>query len=201
MSEPATMRRTPKQARSQRRVNHILDTAEQIFAEAGYEHTTTNAIAARAAVPIGSLYQFFPSKEAILNALIERYADEMNVLLHDPSLDMLPMVEAVNHLVDRLAIYDSTHAGFKMILAATGIADNMHNQIINHVDEILARRFPGLPVEARRQGAIISVAIVKGLMQLSRPPDSMPPDAILVEVKTALIAYLQAMLQREGIPT
>jgi AcrR family transcriptional regulator len=204
MNEPVTMRRTPKQARSQRRVNHILDTAEQIFAEVGYEHTTTNTIAARASVPIGSLYQFFPSKEAILNALIERYAEEMNTLLHDPSLDSLPMVEAVNQLVDRLAIYDSTHAGFKMILAASGIADNMHSQIVNHVDDMLARRFPGLAVECRRRGAVIAVAIVKGLMQLSSSTDGshrMPPDALLLEVKTALIAYLWAMLQREGIST
>jgi AcrR family transcriptional regulator len=202
MTEPATMRRTPKQARSQQRVNHILDTAESIFAEAGYEHTTTNAIAAQAGVPIGSLYQFFPSKEAILNALIERYAGEMNALLHDPSLDALPMAEAVNQLVDRLAIYDSTHAGFKMILAASGIADSMHNQIVSHVDEMLARRFPALAVDCRRRGALIAVAIVKGLMQLSGSPessDSMQSSEMLFEIKTALVAYLRAMLQREGI--
>jgi hypothetical protein len=89
-----------------------------------------------------------------------------------------------------------------MILAASGIEDNMHNQIVNHVDEMLARRYPELAVEIRRRGAVIAVAIVKGLMQLSSSPqtvDRMRPDEMLLEVKTALVAYLEAMLHREGI--
>ena len=53
------MRRKPKQARSKERVKRIMDVAEQMFIEEGYEITTTNAIAIRAEVPIGTLYQFF----------------------------------------------------------------------------------------------------------------------------------------------
>jgi len=68
-SSPAGgMRRKPRQARSQERVNRILDVAEKLFASQGYAATTTNAIAAQAQVPIGSLYQFFPDKTAILKA-------------------------------------------------------------------------------------------------------------------------------------
>lgn len=193
------MRRIPQQARSQQRVSHILNTAEQIFAEIGYEQATTNAIAARAGVPIGSLYQFFPDKEAILNALIARYTEEMKVLLHDRLPGDKPLPETIDELIDGLAAYDRTHAGFKMMLAASGIADMMHNEIIQHVEETLARRFPGLNRERCQQGAVVAVAIVKGLMLLSQPPDSLPTDQVLVEVKTALLAYLQAMLQREGI--
>lgn len=59
----STMRRQPKQARSQERVHHILDVAEQLFIELGYEQTTTRAIATRAEVPVGSLYQFFQTKK------------------------------------------------------------------------------------------------------------------------------------------
>ena len=67
------VRKLPKQARSQQRVDTILDTAAQLFEEVGYESATTNEIALRAGVPIGSLYQFFTNKDAILNALVERY--------------------------------------------------------------------------------------------------------------------------------
>src|SRR5260370_1341413 len=77
MPEETQMRRQPKQARSQQRVDHLLNVAALIFEEVGYAAATTNAIAARAGVPIGSLYQFFPNKEAIMDALVERYLDEL----------------------------------------------------------------------------------------------------------------------------
>lgn len=67
------MRRHSRQAHSQERVNQILDVAKQMFITEGYNATTTNAIAAKANVSIGSLYQFFPDKEAIVQALTSRY--------------------------------------------------------------------------------------------------------------------------------
>src|SRR5690349_6018398 len=69
----AALRHEPKQARGQRKVEHILRCAEALFAEVGFEAATTNAIAARAGVSIGSLYQFFSSKDAVLSAMADRY--------------------------------------------------------------------------------------------------------------------------------
>lgn len=73
------MRRKPQQARGQRRVNTILDAASQVFSELGYEAATTNIIAIRANTSIGSLYQFFPNKEAILSAIATRYTAQSAV--------------------------------------------------------------------------------------------------------------------------
>ena len=74
------LRRTPQQARGQQRIHKLLNAAEQIFAEVGYDNATTNAIAERADTSIGSLYQFFPNKEAILKAVILRYLAETREL-------------------------------------------------------------------------------------------------------------------------
>jgi len=74
------LRRQPQQARGQQRIQKILDAAEHIFADVGYDNATTNAIAVRAETSIGSLYQFFPHKEAILKALVLRYLEEMRTL-------------------------------------------------------------------------------------------------------------------------
>ena len=74
-SGAAGMRRKPQQARSKRKVNRILDVAERMFVEEGYNSATTNVIAKRAKVSIGSLYQFFPDKSAILQALTTRYRE------------------------------------------------------------------------------------------------------------------------------
>jgi AcrR family transcriptional regulator len=49
-----------------------------MFVAEGYSATTTNAIAARAQVPIGSLYQFFPDKAAILKALAIQHGEQLH---------------------------------------------------------------------------------------------------------------------------
>lgn len=68
--------RAPQQERSRRRVSALLDAAAEEFAEHGFTAATTTGIAARAGVPIGSLYQWFPDKEAILYGLADRHLSE-----------------------------------------------------------------------------------------------------------------------------
>lgn len=67
-----TPRKKPLQRRAQETVDTILEAAAQVFADAGYDEGTTNRIAERAGVSIGSLYQYFPNKNALLVALVER---------------------------------------------------------------------------------------------------------------------------------
>ena len=69
-------RRKPRQARSQATVEVILAAAARVFARSGYAATTTNHVAAKAGVSIGSLYEYFPSKDAILVADKEGWAKE-----------------------------------------------------------------------------------------------------------------------------
>lgn len=64
-------RRRPAQARSRDTVQAILEAAAQIFERHGYAAGTTNRIATRAGVSVGSLYQYFPNKDAILVALTD----------------------------------------------------------------------------------------------------------------------------------
>ncbi len=74
-------RKKPSQARSRVTVGVILEAAARIFAEHGYGGGTTNRIAVRAGVSIGSLYEYFPNKEAILVALVEQHMAEGAALL------------------------------------------------------------------------------------------------------------------------
>lgn len=67
-----TPRRIPRQARSRASIDALLDATAHLLREAGYEALTTNHIAERAGVSIGTLYQFFPGKEALVAALVER---------------------------------------------------------------------------------------------------------------------------------
>ena len=69
----STPRKAPRQQRSQETYDAILDAAAQLFERLGYAGATTNKIAERAGVSIGSLYQYFPNKDALLYALGERH--------------------------------------------------------------------------------------------------------------------------------
>src|SRR3954470_10807261 len=73
--------RTPQRERGRARVAALTAAAAQVFAEKGYDAATMTAIAARAGASIGSLYQFFPTKELIAEALHARYSDDMSVML------------------------------------------------------------------------------------------------------------------------
>src|ERR1700722_4400185 len=77
MSTPSLSRRAPRrvpvQDRSERRVASLLSHAEAVLAKVGYEATTMTEIAARAKTSIGSVYQYFPNKEAITAALYATY--------------------------------------------------------------------------------------------------------------------------------
>jgi AcrR family transcriptional regulator len=65
-------RKKPRQERSRATVEAILEAAAHILVEHGFEDTTTRQVAERAGVSIGTLYQYFPSKEALITALVER---------------------------------------------------------------------------------------------------------------------------------
>lgn len=67
----------PRLDRGVKRVQSLLKAAEALFADKGYGATSMNAIAQQAKAPIGSLYQFFPSKEAIGGALVQRYTVDL----------------------------------------------------------------------------------------------------------------------------
>jgi AcrR family transcriptional regulator len=71
-------RRTPSQARSRERVERVLEAASDLLVARGIEALTTRSIAAAAAMPVASLYQYFADRDAILLALVERDTAEMD---------------------------------------------------------------------------------------------------------------------------
>ncbi|RLM48865.1 TetR family transcriptional regulator, partial [Halobellus sp. Atlit-31R] len=72
MPQPARSRRVPSQARSEQTIQVIFEATAQVLNEHGEAALTTNRIAQRAGVSIGTLYQYFDSKEAIVHAMLAR---------------------------------------------------------------------------------------------------------------------------------
>jgi len=73
----------PQQARSRALIQRVLDTAEQLLADEGVEALTTTRIAAEADVSVGSLYQYFPDKGAIIDAIARRYLEQFEYLMDE----------------------------------------------------------------------------------------------------------------------
>jgi len=99
-------RKAPRQARSRLTVEALLDAAAQVFERHGYAAGTTNRIAERAGVSIGSLYQYYPNKDAILVALVEQHLDEgaaaAGPVLAALAADVPPIEDGMRRLVEAM---------------------------------------------------------------------------------------------------
>jgi len=198
MPEETQMRRQPKQARSQRRVDRLLSAAAQSFEELGYAATTTNAIAARAGVSIGSLYQFFPNKEAILDALVERYLDELQRVVFVPG-ENLPITILMDRVLDRLARFHESHAGFRALFLETNVEHRIQSVLVQWIETLLGQYFPALDMDLYRQTALAWLGITRGIMQLTESPHNLPERTAQSETRLALFGYLRAVLVRAGV--
>jgi AcrR family transcriptional regulator len=96
-------RKLPRQERSRVTVDALLTAAAHILVESGYERASVNRIARRAGVSIGSLYQYFPTKDALVAAVIRRHSGQMIASFEKDLADAatLPLHLAVREVVRR----------------------------------------------------------------------------------------------------
>lgn len=210
-SSPAGgMRRKPRQARSQERVNRILDVAEELFASQGYAATTTNAIAAQAQVPIGSLYQFFPDKTAILKALALRYADMLHqefVLIDEAEAVTLPLVDYVNQLIDTTDRFftdnPSYYAIFMEVQGTIRELDEIDEatdaKLIQDLASSLAHRDARLEPADYEAIAFVLVKAIGTLLWLALGQEKPFRQRLVVETKRLALQYLQSYFSSELI--
>lgn len=119
-------RKSPNQDRAKATVEAILEATAQVLIKEGYDRASTNRIAAAAGVSIGSLYQYFPSKEALVATLLERHMNEMMQVFEDTvaRLGDAPLEVATRELVKAMieahAIDPKLHKIFAEQLPRTG---------------------------------------------------------------------------------
>jgi len=102
--KPVSRRKEPRQRRARATVDAILFAAAHILKTEGFAHATTNRIAEKAGVSVGSLYQYFPNKQAIVAALRERYVDWYDefVRAEIERARGLPLREGMRQTVERI---------------------------------------------------------------------------------------------------
>lgn len=117
--ERASTRREPKQQRSRQTVEAVLDAVPRVLRRHGAKAITTNRVAEAAGVSIGSLYQYFPEKQAIFMALHDRHVDRVRhvierTMTHCTSASL---EEFTRELVERLANVHSEDAELHAIVS------------------------------------------------------------------------------------
>ena len=205
-----------RQARGRARMESILDAAEGLVAEVGYDEMTTNAVAARAGISPGSLYQYFGNKGEILDGLIARYSAHMDAFWDaqlGPASDDLAVDAVVDQVIDALVEVKAERPAFWALFhgsatsgALADAACRLDDQLAARLDRMFGVRAPHLPAARRRLVAQVSVATVKALLPLvverrqaggigGAPADG-PGSAAeaVVELKRVLTGYLEPAL-------
>ena len=199
------LRRTPVQDRSAARVQRMLDAAASLLDEVGYEATTTSLIAARAGVSVGSLYQFFPDRRAVLKALAVRSFSRFSDLLAD-RLTATPMArweDAVGVVVDVYLAFSRSEPAARVLSfggpidshALDAEADN-NAVVADALGSVLTETvLPGLELDDRLRLAL-RVAVEAGdrVLELAvrRAPEGDPE--VVEQAKQLLVAYLSGYL-------
>lgn len=166
------MRRLPTQRRALETTNAIVQAAEELLIEQGYASTSTNAIAARAGVSIGSLYQYFADKAAIYHAVVERHRQEVKPLIFRALTQMAhPSVDFVERTLELMRELARMNAKNPRLMAAIdselGWLEHERDHEVDvsaMVGEILRARY----TQPQHQFEIVSRLLVMTVSQLSR---------------------------------
>ena len=198
----------PLQARSRARVAGILKAAGGLLGEVGYDGLSTNLIAERAQVPVGSIYQFFEGKDDIVAALVEQFQDRI-LRLASEQLDVATAVHDrrafIARLVDGIAGIQAEASAFVCVFSGSqtherfdGLARELRRTLTRHLDRVFAEAFPRLPKDDRGR-MLAAWSDITGAM-IANLDRSKPGERgkLLEELKTILGAYLDAKLAAAG---
>ena len=185
-------RKRPSRVRAENTVEVILEAAAQVLEVAGLEGYTTNHIAERAGVSIGSLYQYFPNKDAVTVALIERDASTLaDALL---ALDRSEWKATLLAMIELVAEHDRCRPRLARLLDSEEVrmrAESVQRQSAEKIriflEDLLgkAAEFP-LPV-----AVIVSdlMALTRGLSNGSAA--SSDPTMLARRIEWAVLGYLE----------
>ncbi|WP_405579792.1 TetR family transcriptional regulator [Streptomyces sp. NBC_01190] len=195
-NDESGLRRAPVQRRSTERLERILDACARELDEGGYGRLSTRAVAARAGVPIGSVYRFFADKRAMADALAHRNLDEFldraATRLAGPDLGS-DWRTAVDVLVDEYTAMKRTAAGFALV--DFGIPGETNHDLADRLPALLGDRIAVDPADARlRLALVVAVEAADAALQLAFRNDSSGDAAVIAETKRLLRAYLATVL-------
>ena len=196
-------RKTPRQERSRETVAAILDAAAQVFEAQGYDAGTTDRIAERAGVSVGTLYQYFPSKDAVLVRLAARHLDQatafLDELMRQARLEQRPIRELLERLVRAVVHEHRDGANLHRVLFEHGPMpaalaphrEEVDTKIRERVRELLLAS-PEVTVADLDCAAFLVVEVVDLTVHryLLHSPETVSLDTFVANLVDMLVGYL-----------
>ncbi|WP_245974747.1 TetR/AcrR family transcriptional regulator [Thermomonospora umbrina] len=199
------LRRRPAQRRSAERVQRMLDACAEILDEDGYDGLSTTRIAQRAEVAIGSVYQFFPDKRAVAQALalrnLELFGDRVSGLLAEQTFEHWS--DTVGAIIDIFVELHRSVPGFRVLrfgdVADVNLLDDSadNNAVVaDRLRQLIVHVFgvADTPEMARAVAIAVEAADAVLKMAFRRDPDGEP--AVLSEAKRLIHGYLAGHIER-----
>jgi AcrR family transcriptional regulator len=193
--------REPKRQRGRIRVAAIMDAAIAVFKEKGYDAATMTEIAARSGTAIGSLYRFFPTKEALADALLRQYTQHALDSLADlrARAGGMTLDELAGALVDfRLSLAPQRSFAIVLLDARGGsddLREKFRNAMLSGLAAILRKAMSLTPAKA----ATMAIVLLHILKAVTAADEEKPAArrALLAEIKELVRVYL-ASIRRSG---
>ncbi|WP_269931387.1 TetR/AcrR family transcriptional regulator [Aminobacter sp. HY435] len=201
--ESGALRRAPSQKRSQERVERMLRAATALIEESGSDAMRMGEVAERAGVSIGSLYQYFPDKGAIVRTLAERYNAEGRACIADGLAgvrDVDGLLQAFGGLVDTyygifLAepvmrdIWSGTQAD--KALRDIDLRDSRTNGAL--LAEAWHRVMPGVDTGEVERKAFLIMSLGEAAMRLAISVERAEGDALVADYKAMALREIAAI--------
>ncbi|KQX11337.1 TetR family transcriptional regulator [Streptomyces sp. Root431] len=217
---PPVLRRAPVQQRSAERLARILDACAVLLDETGYEQLSTRAVAARAGVPIGSVYRFFGNKRAMVAALAHRNLDQYaeRISTRFAATPVLDAYGAIDGVLDEFIAMKRTVPGFALVdfgvpggapgetaedseagadeagEDADGSAGHPNDLVADRLCSLLAVHLGRAADEALRRKVLVGVETADALVRLAFRTDPDGDPALVDETRQLLYAYLAPSL-------
>ena len=196
----APIAKAPTRARGVQRVAELLDAGATLFVENGYETTTMTQIAKRAGASIGSLYQFFPSKEVLAEALFARYVERVASRLEDLSKHApgLSPQRLADRLVDLMlnirSERDSTAALSGSISGIVERRQSLRGATRRQIGAILRAANPKLREKAAAEAAAMIGHVLKLVPMLAKEQED-GGQPLVAQVRKMLAAYIECVVK------
>ncbi len=204
MPRPRTApRKQPSQERSRATLDAILTATARVLQRDGFDRASTNRIADAAGVSIGSLYQYFPSKEALVAALADRHMERMSRVLTDgmEAVARAPLAAAVGRLVDLMlrahAVDPRLHAILIEQVPRIGRLERVH-QVEAHLAKLVRDYLEAHRRELRPKNlelaAFVVVQLIEALTHAAtlHHPERLADGRLAREIATVVLRYLEA---------
>ncbi|MEV7790781.1 TetR/AcrR family transcriptional regulator [Streptomyces sp. NPDC087512] len=182
----------------------LLKAAASVFCSTGYTAASTNAIAREAGVSPGTLYQFFPNKEAIAVELGSRLMHEMRDAYGEalaPVDPTTPLEDAVAAAVDRFIDFNCRHPVFFALMHGPDIPghiaeehDALHATLTARIEALLTPFLAHTPAAEVHRVAQVCLGIYKAGLELVLAHEGAEREAYVGELKNALVRYLDPLV-------